>query len=679
MNGARRAFSEWRPNGALLWKGDFVGFRPHGTWTRFDTAGAVLQTINYDHGAIVKSASDSSGRASEGSAAYSVEPVTGLGAVKALCADAGCVWVGAKSGAFHFTEKAVVDKHYTTANGLPGNSVSALAIDGSGGTWFGVEQSAIDEVPSGGACCITVMGTPLAKLSSENGEISGGQALGRTYDTRYAVAAFVNNKWRYYDSVGDASYVPPVNRIVCVKGETWFGSLNGMRRTGNTPNATVAARLSNCTGPIAESPDGTVWGAAFDTLYKIAGDSLTAYGLGASRRDITALATDPHGQLFALSSTAIRSFDSGAFKDVCGLGEYAVLPNSSLIVEPEGSFVFASDKGLVRCGSKERTVIVPGSKLDKQTISCFARGANEYWIGTPSGLYRASSNTVAPCATPVGPPARYASLCCAGPGKLVHAYFNGIGMYRWNGVAWKLFDSTAFGEVNSMVALRDSTVFVGADAGLFLLKGNSTLNLGLHNTLASGKVTVTSLDGAGGLFYVLDKFRVVHAGSNAFAVVHEQTPVIDGEITALFSDATSRLWIADRNGISVFVRDSLIRSYSASSGLPLFPITQVFQSGDGTMYARSIESVFRLEGDRWNSIGTQDNINGAVISKIAEDRRGNLWVGTKDGLCLFEKGRQGFRQIRNGLLDKEVNDLAVAGDGSLWVATDKGLSRVTER
>ena len=73
-------------------------------------------------------------------------------------------------------------------------------------------------------------------------------------------------------------------------------------------------------------------------------------------------------------------------------------------------------------------------------------------------------------------------------------------------------------------------------------------------------------------------------------------------------------------------------------------------------------------------------VSAGTIRALAEDRDGQLWIGTiGHGLDRYDpvEGRfQHFRQgLPGGLPDDRVQSLAIDGDGALWVGTWKGLAR----
>ena len=73
---------------------------------------------------------------------------------------------------------------------------------------------------------------------------------------------------------------------------------------------------------------------------------------------------------------------------------------------------------------------------------------------------------------------------------------------------------------------------------------------------------------------------------------------------------------------------------------------------------------------------TQDGLPGNFIFAIEEDRTDGLWIGTNNGLSLFDgKTFQNFSRI-NGLESKFIFSLEATKDHSLWIGGNKTLTRI---
>ncbi|MBQ8046898.1 MAG: response regulator [Prevotella sp.] len=80
---------------------------------------------------------------------------------------------------------------------------------------------------------------------------------------------------------------------------------------------------------------------------------------------------------------------------------------------------------------------------------------------------------------------------------------------------------------------------------------------------------------------------------------------------------------------------------------------------------------------RFRHYGSLSGLSHNTVLSLFQDRKGFIWVGTKNGLNRFD-GSEFKIYLRNeapgGLCNSIVNSIAEDTDGQLWVATDNGLS-----
>ena len=94
-------------------------------------------------------------------------------------------------------------------------------------------------------------------------------------------------------------------------------------------------------------------------------------------------------------------------------------------------------------------------------------------------------------------------------------------------------------------------------------------------------------------------------------------------------------------------------------------------------YDRTTRS-FKLES--WNTYSVNDGLPSNVITAIVGGSRGDVWVGTENGIAQINpSGEVAFalRTANSGLIDDRVNSLLFDEElGELWIGTLNGLSRL---
>ena len=77
----------------------------------------------------------------------------------------------------------------------------------------------------------------------------------------------------------------------------------------------------------------------------------------------------------------------------------------------------------------------------------------------------------------------------------------------------------------------------------------------------------------------------------------------------------------------------------------------------------------------WRSYDRTNGLSPGIVYSIAQDRKGNVWFGTGEGLCRFN-GKDFTRfSEKDGLADSGVWSVFVDQDGDIWFGTKNGLNR----
>lgn len=121
-----------------------------------------------------------------------------------------------------------------------------------------------------------------------------------------------------------------------------------------------------------------------------------------------------------------------------------------------------------------------------------------------------------------------------------------------------------------------------------------------------------------------------------------------------------------------------------ANGRDFSPLTMIFTSHDdlwvGGLRARAGLVHIHLDGNRIGNtrqIGAQCT-GSQIIFSLLWDHHKRLWVGTENGLAVFD-GRQWLRLTRDdGLISANINQqgLTEDTDGSIWVTTTRGVSHL---
>jgi ligand-binding sensor domain-containing protein len=114
------------------------------------------------------------------------------------------------------------------------------------------------------------------------------------------------------------------------------------------------------------------------------------------------------------------------------------------------------------------------------------------------------------------------------------------------------------------------------------------------------------------------------------------------------------------------------------------PVQSIYVDSDNDLCVGSQgKGLYRIAGQRVEHYAIRDGPSSDSINKISEDREGNVWVATREGLDRFRDVKVATVSARDGLSDDQVNELpgeevtSMFEDrhGRMLVGVDKRLVR----
>ncbi len=171
-------------------------------------------------------------------------------------------------------------------------------------------------------------------------------------------------------------------------------------------------------------------------------------------------------------------------------------------------------------------------------------------------------------------------------------------------------------------------------------------------------------------------------GETRFVSLPKNLPVPAVEIYGLTLDGQGRVWFAGMDySSSIAVHDATGRWRSwnrTAEGTPVLRCRGVSPRSAGGVWAAAGSQILYSDGLSLHEMsGRLPVVPGTAVDFVFEDRLGRLWAGFDGGLAVHE-GAKGWRLIRNtgGYAINQIYFIGEDREGTIWVGVSNGALRI---
>lgn len=431
--------------------------------------------------------------------------------------------------------------------------------------------------------------------------------------------------------------------------------------------------------------DGAVWCGTTDGLVCWREGKFTLVGLehGLPQDQVRALTEDARGTLW------VSVIEKGVFEN--STGRFVRVPEPgpvtgdcySLASDRDGGVWAGMGNGVIWEGrggawrKHDRSAGLPFSNFE-----CLTQGRDGVmWAGVRSGgLYRRASTGFEPAtADPALSASHVRCLLEDGEGNIwAGASFGGL--YRLSRRMLDFWDTSALsGHAGAITSVAEQ----GAGAWLVCasLEGLLRFEQGRFlrvedpgfagfKPLAYGAVGVQD----GGVWFAGEQFAArLRPGQPAR--LHRDPPLLGEAVRALAAQGDT-VWMGTYYGTLLKGEGDEIQ-VAAPRGTFAGGITSLVPEDDSTLWVGSASGVYRWRADGMRKWGREDGLVSGNIRALHRDADGTLWIGTLGGgLARLRQGRVTNFTMREGLVDDVISQILPDDHGALWLGSNRGIMRI---
>jgi len=547
----------------------------------------------------------------------------------------------------------VVDR-WTTRDGLPQNSVNAIAKAPDGALWLGT---------FGGLVRFDGANFRLMERTDSAGR-HADRVLSLAVDADGALwigteQGLLRYRDRVYDAWTTANGLPGnAVSVLCVDhaGVLWIGTQRGglARREGDhfVTVAEVEGRRLGAITSIREDDAHTLWvGVGNRMVALVSGTRQPRWAVppvpGALDLDLQ----DSDGvRWFGLADgvAAVSSRGVRSFRRAAGMRRPSVMVADSA----GGYWIGTINDGLLHFspqGGVARPYPLPDGRQEYRVRAALVDDDGDVWFGTnANGLLRARRNLFTTFTTASGLSNDVATAVYVDSSGIVWEGTNCWGLNR--------IDLSA-GTVQTLKPRKPGDP--AGDPCVFSLTESPP------GTIWAGTY-------GGGL-------TRLHAGR--VERLRAASGLRDTVVLALFADREGTVWVGTlAGGLARMAGGQVRQTYTTADGLANNSIRVITQTRDGALWIGTLGGLSRLQDGRFTTWTAADGLAAEQVRAIYQDADGDLWIGTYGGgLDRFHDGKFMPITMRDGLADDVVSSILEDGQGRFWMSGNRGIYRVARR
>jgi ligand-binding sensor domain-containing protein len=580
--------------------------------------------------------------------------------VTALAEEATVIWAGT-SGGLAKIDKATVEtiQIFNAANSpLPGNHITAVAVDGLGYKWVGTKGKGAFRFAESSAQIDSYRSPTLPSDIVNAIAIRGGDVW---VGTQAGLAHWNGSVWTTYSVATQSLQSDTVTALAFDRsGWLWIGTNRGVVRYDGIRFADMNIGLTDLQiTSVAIDTSGRTWvGTVAGGAAQYQGTAWSQYTSPNSLPSnfVTVVAADSAGQVWIgmLFSGMVR-YSNFAWSAAIDTTNSDIPDNNITALFPASDgnlWVGTRTGGLARYvpGLNWTRAVTSNSGLMDDRVDDVAVASNgKVWVSSLTGYAAAYDGSVwtSFLARDMGiPDGGFTSLAVDAAGN-AWVGTQGNGAYYYDGSNWIQYSTAGMAgfpndDVTDVAVAPNGDVWVATSGGVGRLSGSvwTTFSTATAQPVPDDIVSAVEIGGDGTVW------------------------ISDNKSSGPVRYTGTGWLVQDGSGISMIAGLNTVRAVS-STGSPWVSMVDV--------------GAAQYSGAQWIRVdGTNSNIPSTTVRDIAQDQGLSPWFAMDTGVARFDRPNflftDVFRETDSGLPDGSVNAIAFGPDNKLYAATDSGLA-----
>lgn len=146
-------------------------------------------------------------------------------------------------------------------------------------------------------------------------------------------------------------------------------------------------------------------------------------------------------------------------------------------------------------------------------------------------------------------------------------------------------------------------------------------------------------------------------------------------VVSSFAEHDGALWLGSEGLVQY--KDGHFTEWGPEHGIPKTTINALFEDTSNTLWICTVShGLARMANQTIEFFSSKNGLAGDNAVSVTEDTGGTLWIATSGGLSRYQNGAVKSFTREAGLYDGALHQVVVDDFGSLWMSTNKGIFSV---
>lgn len=432
-------------------------------------------------------------------------------------------------------------------------------------------------------------------------------------------------------------------------GRIWIGTVGGgLSRFDGTSFVSYTAAdglAGNVVLAIDQDRDGTIWVGTNGGLSALREEHIASYTEtdGLPGNEVWSLQASAAGALWIGTNRGVTRLRGGVFLDYNELNSKCGGTVSDLLQDRAGTlWIGTLESGVCRISGERIQVFNRDTGLSHPQVRALHEDREgNIWVGTDGG----------------------------GLNRLRQGKFAVFGKKEG------LSDDVVYAVYED----RLGAVWIGTEAGgLTRLANGKTRRYSERDGLTSDFILSIHQDRRGTLWVGTYDEGLCQLTDGRFHCKGVADGLASDFVRAIYEDSRGILWVGTDAGLHR-ISDEKTDLYTAEDGLVDESVTSIVEDESGDLWIGTWNGLNHIREDRVDTSVSGDPRIKVPVLALYKDVEGALWIGTwGGGLCRFKNGQTRCYRTTDGLFDDSILQILEDDLGQLWLASNKGISRIAK-